>query len=148
MKCALELNVLKAMAEQRYQEEQERAREQARLYFEEVTKRTINYAENVIGVALENKANHRELLWFEFKGWESTDLLGNVLVAPLISQGKLYANGDESFTWKNEDSISLDVLKQYLDEHCISMSYSDSSFMSYGSGCRKCLRIEIKVSAI
>ena len=59
MKCALELTVIKEVAETQYQEEQ-------RIRAEQVAQRTIQYAEEVIGVALEERAKNRQNLVFIF----------------------------------------------------------------------------------
>jgi hypothetical protein len=139
MKCALELTVIKEVAETQYQEEQ-------RIRAEQVAQRTIQYAEEVIGVALEERAKNRQNLVFIFKArhlnWNPKD----TEVCPLYSQGRLYANGTESFSSHTEESISLPLLKNYLESHCLEMTISDSSFMTYGCGCRDCVEIRVSVN--
>ena len=139
MKCALELTVIKKVSETQYQEEQ-------RIRVEQVAQRTIQYAEEVIGVALEERAKNRQNLVFIFKAkhlnWNPNDNE----VCPLYSQGRLYADGTESFGFRDNDRISLPVLQEYLEKHCLKMTISDSSFMTYGCGCRGCVEIRVSVN--
>ena len=141
MKCALELSVIKEVAETAY-------RERKRIEQEEMAHRTIQYAEEVIGAALEERAMNRQDLIFYFKGWDWSYGRGNqeVIISPLYSQGRLYADGTESFDFRSSDSISLPLLKDYLERHCLKMTISDSSFMTYGCGCRGCLEIRVSVN--
>lgn len=139
MKCALELTVIKEVAETQYQEEQ-------RIRAEQVAQRTIQYAEEVIGVALEERAKNRQNLVFIFKArylnWNPND----TEVCPLHSQGRLYADGTESFTSHISESISLPLLRNYLESHCLKMTISKSTFMTYGCGCRGCVEIRVSVN--
>ena len=139
MKCALELTVIKEVAETQYQEEQ-------RIRAEQVAQRTIKYAEEVIGVGLEERAKNRQSLVFYFKArhlhWNPKD----TEVCPLYSQGRLYADGTESFSSDINESISLPLLENYLESHCLKMTISDSSFMNYGTGCRGCVEIRVSVN--
>ena len=139
MKCALELAVMKEVAETQYQEEQ-------RVRAEQVAQRTIQYAEEVIGVALEERAKNRQNLVFIFKArhlnWNPSD----TEVCPLYSEGRLYADGTESFSSRSNESISLPLLRNYLESHCLKMTVSDSSFMSYGCGCQGCVEIRVSVN--
>jgi hypothetical protein len=141
MKCALELAVMKEVAETQYQEEQ-------RIKAEQIAQRTIQYAEEVIGVALERKAVKRQPLNFNFKGWDWSYGRGNqeVIISPLYSQGRLYADGTESFNFRDSDRISLPLLQEYLESHCLKMTISESDFMTYGCGCRGCLEIRVSVN--
>ncbi len=139
MKCALELTVIKEVAETQYQEEQ-------KMKAEQVAQRTIQYAEEVIGVALEKKAKNRQDLVFIFKArhlnWHPND----TEVCPLYSQGRIYADGTESFSAHANESISLPLLRNYLESHCLKMTISESSYMSYGCGCLGCVKIRVSVN--
>lgn len=139
MKCALELTVIKETAETQYQEEQ-------RTRAERVAQRTIQYAEEVIGTALEERAKNRQDPIFIFKArglhWNPND----TEVCPLYSEGRIYANGTESFSSNKNESISLPLLKNYLERHCLKMTMSESSYMSYGIGCQGCVVIRVSVN--
>lgn len=139
MKCALELTIIREVAETQYQEEQ-------RVLQEQMVQRTIQYAEEVIGATLEQKAMNREPLVFIFKAkhlhWHPND----TEIVPLYSEGRMYADGTESFGFKNREYISLPLLTEYLEKHCLKVKTSESSFRTYGCGCRGCVEIRVSVN--
>ena len=145
MKCALELMAVKTKAEFEWEMEQRRLDEECRKEHETLMTKTIDYCENVIGVELEKQASRRLMPNFQIQFAERKDRLGHVRVHPLKITSCQYASGKISKEPDMKVSYDLNVMREYLEKHCLTMTADESWYSCYGEGNRSCLLITVTV---
>lgn len=138
MKCIAELLEMREIAvenERIRQLELDRKAQEDFLYY---TAKTIEFCENTVAPALEEIAvkTIKEIkLNFKITAM-NTDRLGNEFFHLLKSEGHIYADYRESFEPRG-DWFSIEVLKAYLDKHCIKCELVPMEYWRYGCGCHK-----------
>lgn len=144
MKCALELMAINAMAKEEYRLEEERKDAEARRAYETRKERTINFCEEYIAKELENQAKHHYVdeISTRFKAVYAEDRLGNKGFQLVKEDGDKYANGDKSYH-PTGDLYDFDTMVEYLKAHCINVDTYDDTYMRYGWGRHKCIKIKI-----
>lgn len=147
MKCALELMAVKAKAEFEWEMEQKRLDEECRKEHEILMTKTISYCENVIGVELEKQASKKLMPRLQIQLVERKDRLGHVRVHPLKKTVYQYARSTRKISEEPDMKISYDlnVMREYLEKHCLTVSINDSWYSCYGEGDRSCLLVTITV---
>ena len=145
MKCALELMAVKTKAEIEWEMEQRRLDEECRKEHENLITRTINYCENVIGAELEKQASKMLMPRFQIALVERKDRLGYVRVHPLKKTSYQYARSTRKISKEPDMKISYDlnIMREYLEKHCLTMTINDSWYSCYGEGDRSCLLITV-----
>ena len=145
MKCALELMAVKTKAEIEWEMEQRRLDEECRKEHETLMTKTIEYCENVIGVELERQASEMLMPSFQIEFVERKDRLGHIRVHPLKMTYHQYASNKISKEPDLKVSYDLNVMREYLEKHCLTMTVDESWYSCYGLGERSCLLVTIKV---
>lgn len=145
MKCAIEMIMIKNEAEKNYELEQLRLDEECRKAHLETIIKTIAYCEEVIGPSLEKKAMNREIPCFTLAGCIRKNRVGDKLFSPLTGGSRIYANGDFSYDIKYSETYDVETLKNYLEQYCYKVSFSDYYFKTYGIGRRCGDRLEVTV---
>ena len=146
MKCALELVAEKALAEQKYQAEQERLDNLCRMAYSRIAENSITLCETVINKEFEKCARERRPLCVILDGAYSRDRLGNE-VFYLLKEDKIrYADGRYSYSIDTSKGYDLQIIKDYLSQFCIETNIFESSYMSYGCGCRSGVSLRAYVS--
>lgn len=146
MKCALDFVAEKAVAEEKYKEEQERLDNLCRMAYSRITENSITLCETVINKEFEKCARERRPLRVILNGAYSRDRLGNE-VFYLLKEDKIrYANGRYSYSIDTSKGYDLQIIKDYLSQFCIETDIFESSYMSYGCGCRSGISLRAYVS--
>lgn len=146
MKCMAELLEMREIAieEERIRQlELDRKAQEDFLFY---TAKTIEFCETVIAPTLEEIAIKTiKDIKVNFKTTSiDTDRLGNEFFQLLKSEGCIYADYRESFT-PHGDWISVEVLKTYLEKHCIKCELSPMEYWQYGCGCHKGFNLKIYI---
>lgn len=142
MKCALEFIAEKALAEEKYQEEQARLDELCRIAYSKLAENSITLCETVINKEIEKCAKERRPLSFTLRGAYSKDRLGNEIFYLLSKDSIRYANGMYSYSKDTSKGYSLQTISEYLSQFCIKTRIYESDYMSYGCGCCPGIAIE------
>ena len=144
MNCALELIAIKEIATKEWEMEEEIKNAEARETYKMWCNDTIYLCDTEINDKLVDKALNRQPLSISYKIRIEKDRLNNSIFRFVTKDSYTYANGDDSYTAKGS-YYSLDTLKNYLADHCITMDMYEDSYKSYGCGSLKCNRIVIYV---
>lgn len=146
MKCALEFIAEKAIAEEKYQAEQERLDNLCRMAYSRIAENSITLCETVINKEFEKCARERRPLSVILDGAYSKDRLGNE-VFYLLKEDKIrYADGRYSYSIDTSKGYDLQIIKDYLSQFCIKTNIFESSYMSYGCGCRSGVSLRAYIS--
>lgn len=121
MKCALELQLIKKDAQTKYNLEQARLDEQAKLAYHCAIERAINFCETTINDKLVALASKGLKLLTYVDGKVITDRLGNKIFCPLHKDLIRYSNGRYPYTYNPTQGIALQELVEYLKAHCLTV---------------------------
>ena len=132
MKCALELVAESLIAEEKIKKERE---ERDRARYQEIEKNTIQYCENVIAKYLDACAKTGSPIKCSLKFTVGKSDVGGLFVShPLEPEKIRYADGAHSLAIRWGTSISLHILKKYLEQFCFEVSALETTYNSYGWG--------------
>jgi hypothetical protein len=128
MNCAIEILAIDTVAKVEKEAKMIAAKEKRR-------EATINFCETVINDALVEKAKRGlAYLGVRIEFGYITDLDGYRAISPLVRDKYTYANGKESYRVKGAVSLDLDIMKEYLENHCYKMTSNTMYYNTYGYG--------------
>lgn len=147
MKCALEILAERAIAEEKYQEEQARLDELCRMAYSKIAENSIKFCETRVNEDLENKARKRYSLVCDYQGVFEKDRLGNTVFYLLKDDPNfVYANGDPSYVPDRSMGYDPQIIADYLKQFCIESRTFESTFKMFGSGVCRGVTLQVFIS--
>ena len=145
MKHAMELVMIKEVANMNYAIEQELLDRKCAEKHKEIIQDTIKFCEDVIGPRLENYALKRCSIFWDMNGALSKDRLGNVLFHPLVKETVKYANGESSYRVDSNTSYDAATLMKYLNQFGYITEWKDCNYKQYNCGRRSGVSFQVSI---
>lgn len=145
MKCAIELIEMKAEATRIWEKEEAIKDMAAAKKYLVTCANTIDFCETFINDTLVNCAKTRKPLEVFIKIKDDTDRLNNKLFYLITADGDKYADGTLSYSVNKRKVYSLEVLEEYLKQHCIKLERLYDQYKSYGIGVIDCYAFRIYI---
>ena len=134
MICAAEYMDIKLKAEAIAELARLMREEEKRKRLEEIHNYTKEFCDNELNQILIDNANNNNLetiLWYGtvFEYHYGIDSYGMI-----YESDTRYANGEKSFNVESENTIDLEYLIEYLNQHCFEVTTTPHNYKHYGSG--------------
>lgn len=134
MICAAEYMNIKSIAEKEEEIRKLKFQEEKKEFLSIIHCRTKEFCENELNQMLIKNAENNKLhttIWVS----KVIDHYYNIESCGFVyEETTTYVNGDKSFAINNVDTIGLNFLTKYLNEHCYKVSTKPHNFKSYGCG--------------